>query len=134
MTAICAALAALLFSCNTAGAMTPLDLSVTTDGGFTGRGLGSVTIKDDRATTERCDAPLTDAEKARLEKLVGAADPSSWRDSYGDADGHPDQVKYTLTLGGHTTSWRDEDKVPADVRALYEAAWHVRSRVAATCT
>ena len=37
-------------------------LSIKTDGGFTGRGLGQLAINGEKVTTERCEGTLSRAE------------------------------------------------------------------------
>jgi hypothetical protein len=128
---LAAALLLTLFSCNTAQSMQPIDLSITTEGGFTGRGLGSISIKDEQVTTDRCEATLTDAERKRIGKLLHDAHTDRWSET--KSHGHPDQVKYVVRSGSATASFHDPEEAPADVRALYDAAWAVRERVIATC-
>lgn|GEM_PF-784889 len=122
-------------------------IEITTDGGLTGKGLGSVTI-DSRGhvgaadLSRRCDGSLTTTESAALTTGVASATPGSWKTSYADPatpHGHPDEIHYSLSLarGGesYATAWYGEQgsALPADLITLRDAAWQVRSRVVATC-
>jgi hypothetical protein len=121
---------ALAGSCNTADPMTPaLHASLTTDGGLSGRGLGSIDVVGRDITTDKCRATLTDEEAAELARLAKAAKPDSWKPEYGQ-QARPDQVRYTLTLEGRSTSWWGESPadLPAEVRALRESLWKLRAR------
>ncbi|HKO58454.1 MAG TPA: protealysin inhibitor emfourin [Thermoanaerobaculia bacterium] len=121
---------ALAGSCNTADPMTPaLHVSLATDGGLSGRGLGSVDVVGREVTTEKCRATLTDEEASELARLAKAAKPESWKSEYGQ-QARPDQVHYTLTVEGHSTSWWGENPsdLPAEIRALRESLWKIRAR------
>lgn len=106
-----------------------LHASLTTDGGLSGRGLGSIEVVARDITTDKCKATLTDEEAAELARLAKAAKPESWKSEYGQ-QARPDQVHYTLTLEGHSTSWWGEnpDGLPAEARALRESLWKIRAR------
>lgn len=106
-----------------------LHASLTTDGGLSGRGLGSIEVTGRAIKTDKCNAELTDEENAELTRLAQAAKPESWSAEYGKP-ARPDQVHYTLTLEGHSTSWWGENAegLPEEVRALRESLWKVRSR------
>lgn len=138
MRSIAVLLALASLTCNTAPPMTsadrPVSLSLTTEGGISGRGIGSVSIDGDDVDAGRCRGTLTAAEREELQRLIAAAHPESWKAEYGEP-ARPDQVRYTLTLAGHATSWYGERQpdLPAEVAALREAAWKVRSRVLASC-
>ncbi|HEV7922331.1 MAG TPA: hypothetical protein VGR02_16210 [Thermoanaerobaculia bacterium] len=117
-------------TCNTADPMTPaLHVSLNTDGGLAGRGLGKVEVVARDVTTEKCKATLTDQEAAELTRLADAAKPESWKPEYGQ-QARPDQVHYTLTLEGHSTSWWGEaaEGLPEEVSALRESLWKIRTR------
>jgi len=139
MNRIAVLLALLSLSCNTAPPMTsaaspPISLSIATDGDISGRGIGSVSIEGDEVTTDRCRGTLTVEERDALRRLASDSHPESWKESYGEP-ARPDQVHYTLTLAGHTTSWHGETQpdLPKEVSALRELAWKVRGRVVAGC-
>ena len=109
-----------------------LILSIKTDGGFTGRGVGSLSIHDETVKTERCEGKLKSAERARITAAIAAAKKAAWRDSYGPAA--PDAIQWTMELEDQKASWYDNnDAVPKELRALRDAAWDVRNRVISDC-
>ena len=127
-----------LFSCNTAVPMTSASsdstprIEVTTDGGFAGRGLGSVTI-DGRSITAKdlartCTGELTTHEQEAIARAAASFKPSS--DS---PPAHPDQVGYTLTVGDESMSWHGEE-APKAAAPLFDAVWAARQRVLKGCT
>src|SRR5437660_8367678 len=82
-------------------------ISVTSDGGITGRGVGGIVVDNGQVTAtlqqKSCTAPLTDAERTRLQKLIPI------RDSNEAGHGHPDQIHYTLTVDDRTATWFGEE-------------------------
>lgn len=80
-------------------------VTITTDGGFTGRGIGSAS------------ADVDDAFCARLRM-------DSWRES------HPgrgaDLVQYTLEIDGRRVTWVDGAEIPDDLRELFARVWATR--------
>lgn len=97
-------------------------IEITTEGGFTGRGLGNATVTSDEASGE-------------IARAVDAARPERWRAEYaepGDPRGYADQVKYRLTLrrgaSSHSSSWFDGSArlCPRDLADLFDAAWATR--------
>lgn len=76
-------------------------VTITTDGGFTGRGIGSASGDVDHVL-------LRDAE--------------SWRDEYTTERG-ADLVRYTMTFGERSVSWVEGAEVPEDLRAVFEKVW-----------
>jgi len=131
MTTLITLLAAAILSCNTVSTMPDVHLTITTDGGFTGRGLGTIAIEAKKATTDRCSSPLTAAELEQLGEAMNAAKKIEWKESYGAA--HPDAVRWTLETDGRKTSWYDNNDVPKELGALRDAAWKVRERVNHAC-
>jgi hypothetical protein len=126
-----------LFSCNTAPPMTsastapPPHIEITTDGGFAGRGLGSVAI-DGRSVTAKdlsrsCKGELTAKEEETIARDAAAFTPSTK-----SAPAHPDQIGYTLKVGEQSMSWYGEE-APAAAAPLFNAAWHARERVLGEC-
>jgi hypothetical protein len=123
-------------SCQTADSMAtnsakPLPrIEITTDGGFAGRGIGSVAIEGTAITardlSRTCDGPLGAADQKKIE----AALASFSEVTRGDA--HPDQIHYVLTAGGRKASWYGEAP-PAAAAALFEAVWPLRQQVLAGC-
>ncbi|HYO75063.1 MAG TPA: hypothetical protein VE010_01265 [Thermoanaerobaculia bacterium] len=77
-------------------------VTITTDGGFTGRGIGSAA------------AEIADEALAHLQ-------PQTWRDEY-DAPG-ADLVRYTMTIGARRVRWRDGADLPPALRELFEMVW-----------
>ena len=69
-------------------------LKLETDGGFTGRGIGSFEIDD---------AMLSAAEASELRSLL---ENVPWGATLGEV--HPDQITYTLTCDGRSVSWEGE--------------------------
>lgn len=131
MTALLAVLAVAFISCNTASPMAPLALKITTDGGFAGRGVGSLTIDGEKAATERCDGTLTASERESLTAALAALKKLKLRDSYGKV--HPDAVQWTLEFDGRKTSWYDGNDLPKELGELRESAWKARNRVNTGC-
>ena len=127
-------IAILFAACHTGSPMTSTNdlprISVTSEGGITGRGVGGIAIEGGQVTAtlqqKSCTAPLTDAERSKLEKLIPIGDSSP------TGNGHPDQIRYTMTVGNHTASWFGEE-APKDVAPLFELLWQIRQRVLATC-
>jgi hypothetical protein len=76
-------------------------VTITTDGGFTGRGIGS-------ASAEVDDDLLRDAE--------------AWAAGYTARRG-ADLVRYTMTFGGRSVSWTDAAEIPEDLRRVFEKVW-----------
>jgi hypothetical protein len=72
------------------------------------------TALPDGDASRRVWAPLTDAERSKLPKLIPI------RDSNADGHGHPDQIRYTITAGDHTAARYGEDA-------------QIRQRVLALC-
>src|SRR5258706_15531786 len=104
-------------------------ISVTSDGGITGRGVGGIVVDNGQVTAtlqqKSCTAPLTDAERARLQKLIPI------RDSNEAGHGHPDQIRYTLTVGERTATWFGEE-APKEIAPLFQLLWQIRQRVMAS--
>lgn len=88
-----------------------MNVAITTDGGFTGRGIGGVTLDD----------PLPED----VARAVANAHPEEWQREY-PVDRGADLVRYTLTLGDVTTSWITGARIPEDLQALFDAAWRSR--------
>lgn len=125
----------LLAACHTDVSMTSSAselprLSVTSEGGITGRGVGGIVIDNGEvmATLQQksCSGALTDSERAALQKLIPI------RDSNEAGHGHPDQIRYTMTAGDRTAIWFGED-APKDIAPLFQLLWQIRQRVLASC-
>lgn len=78
-----------------------MHVTITTDGGFTGRGIGG-------ASGEVDDDLLRDAD--------------SWAEVYTTGRG-ADLVRYTMTFGSRRVSWTDTAEIPADLRRVFECVW-----------
>jgi hypothetical protein len=77
-------------------------VTITTDGGFTGRGLGTRSADVDDAVVARALA-------------------EEWREEYRSPGA--DLVRYTLSAGGRSVSFTDGAELPAGLRELFELAW-----------
>jgi hypothetical protein len=88
-------------------------IDITTDGGFTGRGIGSVSIDSDEADD--------------VARALAAARPSTWQREYRGRGNGNDVVNYTMTFGETTVSWNETAQVPEDQRALFDAVWAMRA-------
>jgi hypothetical protein len=119
-------------SCNTSTPMTsPLPhIAVTSEGGIAGRGVGGLTIDDPRVaandTRRTCSGVMTDAERSELASMLSIANSDA------PPPGHPDQIRYTLTIGDKTASWYGEEP-PAELAKLFKVLWGIRARVLASC-
>lgn len=82
-----------------------MKITITTDGGFTGRGIGSASADVD-------------------DDALRGIDPDSWRDHY-SAYG-ADLVTYALTIGERSVSWVEGAEIPRDLRELFERVWRRR--------
>ena len=125
-------------------------VELTSDGGFSGRGNGGVTIDGSKAIAHRagadCPTDLTPAERSSLDAIFASIHPDEWLAEYRGAatpeHGHPDQFHYQLTLQGsdgrkQTTSWYgesvEEEKLPSDLLRLREAVLAIQHRAQTTC-
>jgi len=128
-------MAMLLAACQTDVPMTSAAselprISVTSDGGITGRGVGGIVIDNGQVTATQqqksCTGTLTDVERSKLQTLIPI------RDSNAEGHGHPDQIRYTLTAGDRTATWFGEN-APAEIAPLFQLLWQIRQRVMANC-
>ena len=76
-------------------------VTIVTDGGFTGRGIG-------RAAGEVDDELLRNAD--------------AWEEVYTAPRG-ADLVRYTMTFGGKSVTWTETAEIPKDLRRVFEAIW-----------
>ena len=132
--------ALLLAGCGTTDAK--MTMKLTSDGGFTGKGVGGVVIDgtsvDASDMRRSCRGKLQYEEESRLRELAAAARPETWPESYASAErphGSPDQIRYTITVGAHSTSWYGEagERVPREILALRDALVAVQQRVLKEC-
>lgn len=127
-------------------------IEIETSGGFSGKGVGGVSVSSDRqvsASSEArraCKSDASSEEIKAIEKLISQTKPRQWRKSYarpGNPRGYADQFLYTLKMsitktGGaqsYETSWYDEtrDTLPHDLDSLVKELWKIRDRVIAKC-
>jgi hypothetical protein len=83
-----------------------MHVTITTDGGFTGRGIGTRSADVDDAVATR-------------------AMNEEWRDEY-RAPG-ADLVRYTLNAGERSVSFTDGAEIPSGLRELFELVWSSRA-------
>jgi len=96
-------------------------IELTTDGGMTGRGIGSVRIEGAKLTVSgRFVRDLSAAELKMLNRLA-----SSLEDFEGGGRRAPDAVRYRLRAGGHTLTWTDADSLPRPAQAFFDALWNL---------
>lgn len=106
-------------------------VEITTGGGFTGRGIGTVDARGSAGPRLADRRGQTDDRDARIAGAVAKARPERWTADYGRSAG-ADEVQYTLTLarGGSSwkVSWTDASvgELPSDLRELFDAAWETR--------
>jgi hypothetical protein len=79
-----------------------MHITITTDGGFTGRGIGTRSADVDDAVITRALA-------------------EDWRDEYRSPGA--DLVRYTLQLGTRSVSFTDGAEIPRGLRELFELVW-----------
>lgn len=77
-------------------------ITITTDGGFTGRGIGTRSADVD-------------------DEIIARALAEEWRDEYRSPGA--DLVRYTLTMGGKSISWTEGAEIPRGLRELFELVW-----------
>lgn len=83
-------------------------IEITTDGGFTGRGIGNAVVDS--------------TEHDTVTRALNRAKPETWAREYRLEHG-ADLVRYTLTMEGVTTSWVTGAAIPEDLQAVFEAVW-----------
>ena len=76
-------------------------VTIITDGGFTGRGIGRREAEVDAALLRGAEA---------------------WEEVYTVKRG-ADLVRYTLTFGGRSVMWTEGAEIPKDLRRLFETVW-----------
>ncbi|HEX9982528.1 MAG TPA: hypothetical protein VGF69_04630 [Thermoanaerobaculia bacterium] len=123
---------------------TPWRAELATSGGFSGRGLGNLSIDSDRKltlttmTSKSCTFDATAEELATFGRLVGTANAEGWAASYAPENECCDRIEYLLTVdeAGKVgkTRWIDDPKpLPADVTALAQAFAKLRETYAPRC-
>ena len=105
-------------------------ISVTSDGGITGRGVGGIVVENGQATAtlqqKSCTGALTDDERSKLREMAPGNDAEE------PGHGTPDQIRYTLRYGERTISWFGEN-APKEIAPLFQLLWQIRQRVLASC-
>jgi hypothetical protein len=77
-------------------------ITIDSDGGFTGRGIGSAS------------ADIDDTELAQLRS-------EEWRDDYRTPGA--DLIRYTLTFGERRVSWQEGAEIPRGLQELFDKVW-----------
>lgn len=119
-------------------------IDLTTSGGITGRGTGSLSITHDGEVMvtsmagERCRFGATDEELSRMTSAVAALAPAPPRRSFAPPDRCCDRIDYTLKVdrdGAQTTiDWIDDPlPMPADVQVLVDAVNALRRAHGGRC-
>jgi hypothetical protein len=124
-------------------------IELTSDGGFSGRGNGGLTINGDDVVAHKgntdCPMVLSDAETKTLHERLAAIHPEAWAASYAPAkhpNGHPDQFHYDLTVSAgdgksYKTGWygesAEDDTLPPDLGHLREFLMSLQQRARADC-
>jgi len=105
-------------------------ISVTSDGGITGRGVGGIVIEGGQVTAtlqqKSCTGTLTHEERSKLQRLTAVNNAAE------AGHGSPDQIRYTLRAGEHEVSWFGENP-PKEIAPLFQLLWQIRQRVLASC-
>ncbi len=124
-----ALLAVMVLACasstSDARAVRPWVLGLTTSGGITGRGLGTIRIDSGgTVVVGQCSSKVTDLE--RFDALLANARPEQWRVSYLPENPCCDRFEYDLTvdIAGATrrTKWIDDPlPMPNDLTAIGDA-------------
>jgi hypothetical protein len=122
-------------------------IEITTTGGFTGRGAGSMTVAADGNIVVRpgCKLRLSAEDLKKLGELIEKAKPQEWKASYAvpaNPNGCCDMIGYTLTMTRagtrRTATWYDDHlPFPPDLDAIVSALWGapaaMRSRYKTQC-
>lgn len=128
-------------------------VTITTHGGFTGKGTGGIiatsdgSVTRDRLGTSPCRQQLTSAGLQSLTRAVAEAKPAAWLPSYvrpSNPHGCCDQFRYSVILEmqdakgtptKYSTFWYSEmsNALPTDVRGLFDEAWKIKNEAAAEC-
>jgi hypothetical protein len=122
----------ILFGCALTGVKRPWKLELTTSGGFTGRGSGSIAI-DSKGALElkmpngvQCSETASEAELKQYDELLADARPREWKRSYSPQNKCCDRIQHNLTLTAakktYETEWISAPlPMPKDLSALGDA-------------
>ena len=116
-------------------------VTITTSGGFIGRGTGGIVVTSDETVGTGPVSPSCRQLLEALRRAVAEAKPATWAPSYvrpSNPHGCCDQFRYTMTVevqhadGTPTkygTFWYSEmsTDLPADVRGVFDAAWKMKT-------
>ena len=124
-------------------------IEITTTGGFTGHGSGSLNVAADGTLIIKpgCRLGLTAEDLKTLNELVEKAKPREWKSSYvtpTNPSGCCDMIGTTLTITRHgskwTSTWFDDHlPLPADLDTIVSTLWAastpttIRGRYKAQC-
>lgn len=119
-------------ACAAAPPEKPWSVTVTTSGGFAGKGIGAWTVTSDgnvlvrKMNREECSFKLTSDELDQLTSVLANAKPERWRESYVPENTCCDRIEYSLQYdeAGHVeaTRWLDAPPpMPKDLAALADA-------------
>jgi len=122
----------ILFGCALTGVKRPWKLELTTSGGFTGRGSGSITLDSKGALNLKmpngvqCSAEASEAELKQYDELLADARPHEWKRSYSPQNKCCDRIQHNLTLTTATKTYETEWisaplPMPKDLSALGNA-------------
>jgi hypothetical protein len=122
------------------------EITLETDGGLTGHGIGRIVAGSEGNTVVRtlaagCERPMSEEQRRRLSERLEAALQVSWRETYVESDTPPgaDQIHYRLSVRAgderRATGWYDGSRssVPKQVQDLEAALWEVRDDLAEEC-
>jgi hypothetical protein len=110
----------------------PWRISLTSGGGFAGKGAGSFAIDSEGTvsvttmTGKSCTFRATDVERKRFVELLTNARPETWDESYVPENSCCDRISYEMTIDEagktKTVKWIDDPRpMPKDLEALTEA-------------
>lgn len=120
----------MVMACAAAAPEKPWSVAVSTSGGLTGRGIGGWKISSDgivrayRMNGNECTFEATDEELRTISRLLAAAKPAQWRDSYVPENNCCDRIEYALEVdeAGRVTRTRWLDGPPEAPKDLSELA------------
>lgn len=109
----------------------PWRVSVITDGGFAGKGIGAFAIASDgtievtNMAGQKCSYRASEEELLRFRELLTNARPRQWAPSYVPEERCCDRIHYAMKVEAGTVTqvtWIDQPRpMPADLAALAEA-------------
>ena len=122
----------IVMACAAAAPDKPWSIEVSTSGGITGRGMGTWKIASDGTVTVRrtngtdCTFEMTDQELRTISRLLAAARPERWRESYVPENSCCDRIEFSMEVNEAgriaTTRWLDAPpSEPADLSELANA-------------